>query len=67
MQWNTNILYSSSVAGLAHLGLNNTSAALECQKYFLAIAHMTNHLAGKFRALGNYKQNSWNAIWQKNL
>lgn len=40
--------------GLAHLGLNNTSAALECQKYFLAIAHMTNHLPGKFRALGNY-------------
>lgn len=38
--------------GLAHLGLNNTSAALECQKYFLAIAHMTNHLPGKFRALG---------------
>lgn len=39
--------------GLAHLALGNNAAALECQKYFLAIAHMTNHLPGKFRALGN--------------
>lgn len=39
--------------GLAHLALGNHAAALECQKYFLAIAHMTNHLPGKFRALGN--------------
>lgn len=39
--------------GLAHLALGNLETALECQKYFLAIAHMTQHLQGKFRALGN--------------
>lgn len=39
--------------GLAHLALGNLDTALECQKYFLAIAHMTQHLQGKFRALGN--------------
>lgn len=39
--------------GLAHLALGNHQAALVSQKYFLAIAHMTNHLPGKFRALGN--------------
>lgn len=39
--------------GLAHLALGNLETALECQKYFLAIAHMTQHSQGKFRALGN--------------
>lgn len=39
--------------GLAHLALGQLETSLECQKYFLAIAHMTNNLAGKFRALGN--------------
>lgn len=39
--------------GLAHLALGQLDTALECQKYFLAIAHMTNNLNGKFRALGN--------------
>ncbi|KAK9746315.1 CHAT domain [Popillia japonica] len=36
--------------GLAHLALAQLDTALECQKYFLAIAHMTNNLNGKFRA-----------------
>ncbi|XP_023245783.1 tetratricopeptide repeat protein 28 [Copidosoma floridanum] len=39
--------------GLAHLALGNIDTALECQKYYLAIAHMTTNIAGKFRALGN--------------
>lgn len=39
--------------GLAHLALGNLETALECQKCFLTIAHMTQHLQGKFRALGN--------------
>lgn len=39
--------------GLAHLALGHLETALECQKYFLAIAHMTQHQQGKFRALGN--------------
>ncbi|XP_068900354.1 tetratricopeptide repeat protein 28 isoform X3 [Tenebrio molitor] len=40
--------------GLAHLALGQLETSLECQKYFLAIAHMTNNLPGsKFRALGN--------------
>ena len=39
--------------GLAHLALGNPDTALECQKYFLALAHMMKHLQGKFRALGN--------------
>nr|CAD7423629.1 unnamed protein product [Timema monikensis] len=39
--------------GLAHLALGNLETSLECQKYFLAIAHMVKHLPGKFRALGN--------------
>lgn len=39
--------------GLAHLALGQLDTALECQKYFLAIAHMTNNSSGKFRALGN--------------
>lgn len=39
--------------GLSHLSLGNNEIALECQKYFLAIAHMTNNTTGKFRALGN--------------
>lgn len=33
--------------GLAHLALGQLDNALECQKYFLAIAHMTNNLSGK--------------------
>lgn len=32
--------------GLAHLALNQLDTSLECQKYFLAIAHMTNNTAG---------------------
>lgn len=33
--------------GLAHLALSQLETSLECQKYFLAIAHMTNNSAGK--------------------
>lgn len=33
--------------GLAHLALGQLETSLECQKYFLAIAHMTNNLPGK--------------------
>lgn len=37
--------------GLAHLALGQLETSLECQKYFLAIAHMTNNLAGKRKLL----------------
>ena len=39
--------------GLSHLALGNMETALECQRYFLTIAHVTKHTTGKFRALGN--------------
>ena len=39
--------------GLVHLALGNHDTALECQKYFLALAHMMKHLQDNFRALGN--------------
>lgn len=34
--------------GLAHLALGQLETSLECQKYFLAIAHMTNNTPGKY-------------------
>lgn len=33
--------------GLAHLALGQLETSLECQKYFLAIAHMTQNVPGK--------------------
>nr|CAI5818003.1 unnamed protein product [Callosobruchus analis] len=37
--------------GLAHLALGQLDTSLECQKYFLAIAHMTNNSAGRLHEL----------------
>lgn len=34
--------------GLAHLALGQLETSLECQKYFLAIAHMTHHTPGEY-------------------
>lgn len=34
--------------GLAHLALGQLETSLECQKYFLAIAHMTHHTPGNY-------------------
>ncbi len=39
--------------GLSHLAIGNLETALECQRYFLTITHVTKHAVGKFRALGN--------------
>ena len=39
--------------GLAHSAIGNLESALECQKYFLAIANLMKHNQAKFRALAN--------------